>query len=253
MQPGWMLYGFVCFGIAMVSLLLFIKMFELLERTDFRYLTSVTFSLFWALFGTSYLCTGIYIAFEYTGASELSLIFFYASFSTLLMVTAPLAYFILHILLGEHRISIAASIIFTIIGLSGIILLLFLGVDGPYEDLWVPIFQTHDLFKFLFIFGLYVPSLCMIMALLPFIALRRSPRSTKYKITLSLVSLSLVYDFILIDILGIGGTLRLVSSLLILIGALLGYAAFFPPDVIVRYLRLELRELEEYEGDDEEI
>jgi len=253
MQPGWMLYGFICFGIAIVSLLLFIKMFEMLEKTDFRYLTSVTFSLFWALFGASYLCTGIYIAFEYIGASDMSLIFFYASFSTLLMMTAPLAYFILHILLGDNRISIVTSIVFTIIGLSGIMLLLLLGVEGPYQDIWVPIFQTHDLLKFLFIFGLYVPSLCMIMALLPFIALRRSPRSTKYKITLSLVSLSLVYDFILIDILGIGGTLRLVSTLLILLGALLGYAAFFPPDVVVRSLGLELSEFKEYEGEDEEI
>ncbi|MDY6958134.1 MAG: hypothetical protein SVK08_03150 [Halobacteriota archaeon] len=248
-----MIYGFVCFGIAMVSLLLFIKMFELLERTDFRYLTSVSFSLFWALFGASYLCTGIYIAFEYAGYSDLALIFFYASFSTLLMMTAPLAYFILHILLGEHKFSIATSIIFTVIGLAGIMLLLLLGVEGPYEDIWVPIFQTADLLKFLFIFGLYVPSLCMIMALLPFIALRRSPRSTKYKITLSLVSLSLVYDFVLIDVLGIGGTLRLVSTLLILLGALLGYAAFFPPDVVVRSLKLEMQEFEEYEGDDEEL
>ncbi|MDY6864626.1 MAG: hypothetical protein SVY15_01460 [Halobacteriota archaeon] len=237
----------------MVSLLLFIKMFELLEKTDFRYLTSVSFSLFWALFGTSYLCTGIYIAFEYIGASELALIFFYASFSTLLMMTAPLAYFILHILLGEHRISIVTSIVFTVIGLSGIMLLLLLGVEGPYEDIWVPIFQTNDLLKYLFIFGLYVPSLCMIMALLPFIALRRSPKSTKYKVTLSLVSLSLVYDFVLIDVLGTGGILRLVSTLLILLGALLGYAAFFPPDVVVRSLKLEMQEFEEYEGDDEEI
>ena len=248
-----MIYGFVCFGIAMVSLLLFIKMFELLERTDFRYLTSVSFSLFWALFGTSYLCTGIYIAFEYVGHSDLALIFFYASFSTLLMMTAPLAYFILHILLGEHRISIVTSIVFTVIGLSGIMLLLLLGVEGPIEDIWVPVFQTNDLLKFPFIFGLYVPSLCMIMALLPFIALRRSPRSTKYKITLSLVTLSLVYDFVLIDVLGIGVTLRLVSTLLILLGALLGYASFFPPDMVVRSLKLGIQEFEEYEGDDEEI
>lgn len=251
MQPGWMLYGFICYGIATVALLLFIKMFEMLERTDFRYLTSVTFSLFWALFGTSYLCTGLYITFEYIGSSEIGLIFFYASFSTLLMMTAPLAYFILHILLGVHRISITSSIVFTVIGLSGIMLLLLLGVNGPIEDVWSPIYQINDLLKFLFIFGLYVPSLCMIMALLPFIALRRSPRSTKYKITLSLVSLSLVYDFVLIDVLGIGGTLRLVSTLLILVGALLGYAAFFPPEVVVRSLKLGMKEFEEYEGDDE--
>ncbi|MDY6965053.1 MAG: hypothetical protein SVM80_03670 [Halobacteriota archaeon] len=223
-------------------------MFGKIGRTDFRYLTSVTFGIFWAILGLSYLFNGLSIAAEYIGISGMSIAFFQASFASLLMTTAPLAYFIFHVLLGDSKISTIASLIFMVVGIIGIILLFTLGVDGPYPDPWIPEFHIDQLLKLLFVFGLYVPSLCMILALLPFIALRRTPKFTQYKVTLALISLSLVYDFVLFGVLGIGGAPHLISNLFILLGALLGYIAFFPPDIVIRVLKLEPQEFEEYEG-----
>ena len=248
-----MLHSFVCVGISLISFLLSIKMIRKLERSDFRYLTSVTFGFFWALFGVSYLFLGLSMASEYYENTDMSVAFFYASFASLLMMTAPLSYFIMHILLGDKKISIATSLCFSVIGLVCIILLFTIGVERPYPDFWIPRYDLDPLLQFVFVFGLYVPSLSMILGLLPFIALRIAPKFTKYKITLSLIALSLVYDFVLIGVLGISGLPRVISNLFILLGALLGYAAFFPPKIAIDVLKLEEKEFEEYKGDDAEV
>jgi len=248
MQPGWMLHSFICVGVATVSFLLSFKMIGKLKRSDKRYLTSVTFGFFWALFGVSYLFFGLSIASEYTSDSGLALAFFYASFASLLMMSAPLSYFIMHILLGDKRVSIATSLGFAIIGLTCIILLFTVGVDMASPDFWIPKYDLDPLLQYLFVFGLYVPSLSMILGLLPFVALRIAPKFTKYKITLSLIALSLVYDFVLLGVLGISGLSRVISSLFILLGALLGYAAFFPPKIAIKVFKLEEKEFEEYVG-----
>lgn len=253
LQP-WLFHSYICLGIALVSFLLSIKMLGKIERSDSRYLTSVTFGFFWVLFGVSYLFTGLSIATEFLGASGLSLSFFYASFASILMMTSPLAYFIMHILLGDRRISVATSLGFAVIGLVSIMLLFTIGIENPYPDVWIPLYSIDPLLKNLFLFGLFAPSFGMILGLLPFIALRRAPKLTKYKVTMALISLSLIYDItFFFGILGVTGLPRLVSNLFILLGALLGYAAFFPPNLFIRGLKLEEQKFEEYLGDEEQV
>ncbi|MHC1582521.1 MAG: hypothetical protein ACXQT5_05990 [Candidatus Syntropharchaeia archaeon] len=204
-------------------------------------MVSVAFSLFWALLGISYLFAVFYTLIP-TNTS-----FFTISIVSLALMASPLAYFILHLLIGEKKINLGVSLFFGVAGLAFILLLFNMGISGYERDFWgVQFILDENLVKF-FVYGFFIPSFSMIMAFLPFIAIRRIPKIKKYKITLSLISLSLVYDFILLEVLGTGGVFRVISDSFILLGVLIGYLAYFPPESLSKALKLEGQEFE-FEG-----
>ncbi|HDM36965.1 MAG TPA: hypothetical protein ENG09_06980 [Candidatus Syntrophoarchaeum butanivorans] len=238
MIEGVLVHALVCLEVVLVSHLLAMKMFTKYNHTDERYLISISFGLFWFLLGLSYLCIGLYLIIAaYHGTSQISSTLLYWGFSSLALITAPLAFFIIQILIGDKRVSLAASCSFMMVGLIFIFLLFRYGVDVADIGSWSVDFKMHTLLLLIFIYGSYIPAIAMIMALIPFVALKTISNLRKYKITMSLISLSLAYDFTLLGVMNIGDFERLLFDVMILIGALIAYLGYFPPDGIVEWLR----------------
>ena len=256
MIEGVLIHALVCFEVTLVSFWLAMKMFTKHEHTDERYLVSISFGLFWLLFGISYLCISLYLlSGAYHGADWASSTFLYCGFSAFALITAPLAFFIIQILVGNKKMSLVASFVFVIIGLIYIILLFKYGIEVSDSGYWSVDFRMHYLLVMVFVYGIYIPAIAMIMALIPFIALETIPALTKYKITMSLISLAIVYSFTLLGVMHNGDVERLLFNLVILLGVLVAYMGYFPPEDLVKWLRLkdpalpESENLEEWEDD----
>jgi len=252
MIEGVLIHSLVCFEVALVSFWLAMKMFVKHEHSDERYPISIGFGLFWLLFGISYLCITLYLlSGAYQGADWAASTFLYCGFSSFALITAPLAFFIVQILVGNKKRSIVASLAFVIIGLIYIILLFKYGIEVSDPGYWSVNFRMHYLLVLMFIYAIYIPAIAMIMALIPFIALKTIPTLTKYKITMSLISLAIVYSFTLLGVMHNGDFESLLFSIVILLGVLVAYMGYFPPEDLVEWLRLKDPDLPESESPDE--
>ena len=105
---------------------------------------------------------------------------------------------------------------------------------------------------------IYVFPMLLILALLGFTMLRALPKNIKYKISLSLVAISMVMGLEVVDRLTITGEIQFVSRIFILTGVVLAYLAYFPPLTLKERLKpiLDAEEVEiedgEVEGSDED-
>lgn len=249
MIEGVLIHALVCFEVTLVSFWLAMKMFVKHDPGDQRYLISISFGLFWMLFGISYLCISLYLlSAAYYGADWASATFLYCGFSSFALITAPLAFFIVQILIGNRKISLPASLAFMMIGLIYIILLFRYGVEVSDPGYWSVNFRMHHLLVLMFVYAIYIPAVAMIMALIPFIALKTTPALTKYKIAMSLISLSIVYGFTLLAILHLGDLDGLLFDIMILIGTLVAYVGYFPPECLVEWFRLKDPAIPEFEN-----
>ncbi len=257
MIEGVLIHALVCFEVTLVSFWLTMKMFTKHEHTDERYLISISFGLFWLLFGISYLCISLYLlSGAYLGVNWASSTFLYWGFSAFALITAPLAFFIVQILVGNKKMSLSASFVFMMIGLIYIILLFKYGIEVSGPGYWSVDFRMHYLLVLMFVYGIYIPAIAMIMAMIPFIALKTIPALTKYKITMSLISLAIVYSFTLLSVIHSGDVERLLFNLVILLGVLVAYMGYFPPADLIEWLKLkdpDLLESENLEGWEDDL
>jgi hypothetical protein len=110
MIEGVLIHALVCFEVTLVSFWLAQEMFTKHEHSDERYLISISFGLFWLIFGVSYLCISLYLlSGAYMGLSQASATFLYCGFASFALITAPLAFFIVQILVGNKKLSLSAS------------------------------------------------------------------------------------------------------------------------------------------------
>ncbi|MHC1570511.1 MAG: hypothetical protein ACXQS9_01495, partial [Methermicoccaceae archaeon] len=80
----------------------------------------------------------------------------------------------------------------------------------------------------------------MILGILLVILLRQMPRRVKYRITLLLVAMSMVFDFVLTDVIATLPELQVASRIFVFIGVVLAFLAYFPPTPVKEKLGLEV-------------
>ncbi|WP_157197278.1 hypothetical protein [Methanohalobium evestigatum] len=90
----------------------------------------------------------------------------------------------------------------------------------------------------MYIIALFIIPTSMILGLLLLLLLQKLPRSTHYKKTLPLVGMSLVFDFMMLDVLTLTETMQLSARIFIVVGIVLTFLAYFPPDSYQKKIRV---------------
>ncbi len=111
---------------------------------------------------------------------------------------------------------------------------------------------SSELSTYIYIFGLFVIPTAMILGILGVILFRKMPKRKRYHITFSLLAISFVLDFVLVDLISTNPGVQIGSRIFILIGTTLGYLSHFTPMKIERTLGIQESNIDEEEIDDED-
>ncbi|MFP4655292.1 MAG: hypothetical protein ACLFMM_06425 [Methanohalobium sp.] len=96
---------------------------------------------------------------------------------------------------------------------------------------------SSDIAIYAYIITLFVIPTSMILGLLMLLFLQKLPRETHYRKTLPLVGISLVFDFMVLDVLSLTGTMQLSARIFVVVGIVLTFLAYFSPDIYQKKLK----------------
>jgi len=209
--------------------------------------------IFWSLVGFTYFPTTIRMIATHLGNPGLDLVMYNLSAVPFAVVSVPLVYFIIYVIVGNKRISGYVSLGFTFFGAAYLALLYSCGVIGPAVTEWGSLYSINsDIAINIYLMGLFVVPTAMILGLLLLILLQRVPRRLRYRTTLPLVAISFVFDFMLTDMITIVDVMQVFARLFILIGTVLAFLAYFPPMTLQEKLGIKEYHYELYEDDETE-
>ena len=213
--------------------------------------------IFWSLVGTFFLFAGLRTLAAYGNFTEIEKNLYYMGSIPFAFVTVPLVYFIIYIILGDTRISLGVSTVFLIFGGIYLIALFGFGIIGPSTTEWGSTFEINsDIAINVYLSGLFIVPTSMILGLLLLILLQRIPRRLQNKIAFSLVAISLIFDFMLLDNIAPSGHTQMAARIFIFIGVVLGFFVYFTPlssdrDLMENRFGLAQTDLEDFEDEDE--
>jgi len=144
------------------------------------------------------------------------------------------------------------SLLFSVFGIVYLAFLYRSGVVGPEVTYWATIFSIDsEIAITVYMAGLFIVPTAMILALLGLTLVRKISKRRRYHIALVLVAISMVFDFILVDVIAIQDTVQVAARLFILIGVVLAFLAYHPPDILQD--RLRIRKIQDVEPDTDGI
>jgi hypothetical protein len=193
----------------------------------------------WSLIGITYMTTTIRISADYFQHQHLNIAMFNLGSVSFAFVSVPLVFFVTYVMLGDKKISSVISSIFAVFSI--LYLNYFHSISthnlasANYNSL---ISINSDIAIYIYIITLFVIPTSMILGLLLLLLLQRLPRSIHYKKTLPLVGMSLVCDFMLLDVLTLTETMQLSARIFIVVGIVLTFLAYFPPDSYQKKIRV---------------
>ncbi|MBN2488586.1 MAG: hypothetical protein JXA98_06115 [Methanosarcinaceae archaeon] len=209
--------------------------------------------IFWSMVGFTYLPTTIRMIATYLNNPGLDLLMYNLASIPFAVVSVPLVYFIIYIIVGNRKISGLVSLGFTLFGAAYLALLYSSGVIGPNVTEWGSLYSINSGIALnIYLIGLFVIPTAMILGLLFLILLQRVPRRLRYRTTLPLVAISFVFDFMLTDVITIFDVMQVVSRLFILIGTVLAFLAYFPPTTLKQKFGINEQHYELYEDEEDE-
>ncbi|MCE8425499.1 MAG: hypothetical protein J5U17_06945 [Candidatus Methanoperedens sp.] len=186
---------------------------------------------FWALIGTYYFFEGVRMVSSYVGSLNQDVYLFDLASIPFVLISVPLAYFIIYIISGSKRTSLGVSLVFALFGAAYMALMYLSGITGPQISYWGSIYSINSNFALLIhLSGLYIVPTGMILGLMVLILFERVTKVKKYKVAMSLFSISFVSDFILLNSIVGTGEMQMASRIFVFIGTVLGFLAFFPPE-----------------------
>jgi len=214
--------------------------------------------IFWSLVGLFFLFAGLRTLAAYGNFTTIQTTLYYFGSLPFAFVTVPLVYFIIYIILGDTRISLGVSTVFLIFGGIYLIALFGFGIIGPSTSEWGSTYVINsDIAINVYLSGLFIVPTSMILGLLLLILLQRVPKKLQNRIVFSLVAISLIFDFMLLDNIAPSGHTQMAARIFIFIGVVLGFFVYFTPLSLDRKLDMENRfgvsqtGLEDFENDDE--
>lgn len=213
--------------------------------------------IFWSLVGFVFLFSGLRTLAAYGNFTNIETSLYYLGSIPFALITAPLVYFIIYVILGDTRISMGVSTIFFIFGGIYLIALFGFGVIGPSTSYWGSTFDINSNIAInVYLSGLFIVPTSMILGLLLLILLQRVPKKLQSKIAFSLVAISIIFDFMLLDNIAPSGQTQMAARIFIFIGVVLGFFAYFTPlmhqklDTMESRFGLSQTELEDFESED---
>ncbi len=260
MSFGLLLNAVVCFAIVLAAFAFAVSLHESKKKQKEESLPTLNaLIIFWSLVGVFFLFAGLRTLAAYGNFSQIETSLFYLGSIPFAFVTVPLVFFIIYIILGDNRISIGVSTVFLIFGGIYLIALFGFGIIGPSTSEWGSTFEINSNIAInVYLSGLFIVPTSMIMGLLLLILLQRIPKRLQNKIAFSLVAISLIFDFMLLDNIAPSGHTQMAARIFIFIGVVLGFFAYFTPlsferrlDMMEDRLGLSQTELEDFEGESE--
>lgn len=240
------MYGLVisfvlCIGIALSSLGFIITIRE--GRTERSQSRPAFYALeaFWIIVFIMYVFAAARMAFAFMSNPVMDKLAFMCSMVPFAFLSVPLVYFIVYVLTGSRRASGATSAVFVAFGVAYLALLFTSRIPDPRVSYWASIISMQSIYPIsLYLALLYIVPIAMILGILLVILLRQMPRRVKYRITLLLVAMSMVFDFVLTDVIATLPELQVASRIFVFIGVVLAFLAYFPPTPVKEKLGLEV-------------
>ncbi len=258
MSLGVLLNAVVCFAIVLATSAFAVSLLHNKNKQKKESAPTINaLIVFWSLVGAFFLFAGLRTLASYGDFHDIEIILYYIGSIPFAFVTVPLVYFIIYIILGDTRVSFGVSTVFLIFGGIYLIALFGFGVIGPSTSEWGSTFEIHsDIAINVYLSGLFIVPTSMILGLLLLILLQRIPKKLQNKIAFSLVAISLIFDFMLLDNIAPSGTTQMAARIFIFIGVVLGYFVYFTPlsierDIMENRLGLAQTELLDFEDEDE--
>ncbi|MBP2031221.1 hypothetical protein J2755_002184 [Methanohalophilus levihalophilus] len=156
------------------------------------------------------------------------------------ILSVPIAFLITYVLTGKSRYSSLIASFFFIFGSLYANDIFKKGFANPEISEWGTIYAFgSELSTYIYIFGLFVIPTAMILGILAVTILRKMPKRKRYHITFSLLAISFVLDFVLVDLISTNPGVQIGARIFILIGTTLGYLAHFTPMKIERTLGIQ--------------
>lgn len=258
MSFGLLLNAIVSFAIVLAALAFAVSLHQNKKNQKEESIPTVnSLIVFWSLVGAFFLFAGLRTLAAYGNFVEIETNLYYLGSIPFAFVTVPLVYFIIYIILGDTRVSIGVSTVFLIFGGIYLIALFGFGIIGPSATEWGSTFEINsDIAINVYLSGLFIVPTSMILGLMLLILLQRVPKKLQTKITFSLVAISLIFDFMLLDNIAPSGHTQMAARIFIFIGVVLGFFVYFTPlgidrDLMENRLGLSQTELPDFEDEDE--
>jgi len=260
MSFGLLLNAIVCFAIVLATSAFAVSLHQSKKKQKEESLPTLNaLIIFWSLVGMFFFFAGLRTLAAYGNFPEVETSLYYIGSVPFAFITVSLVYFIIYIILGDNRVSIGVSTVFMIFGAIYLIAIFGFGIIGPYTSEWGSTYEINsNIAVNVYLSGLFIVPTSMIMGLLLLILLQRIPKRLQNKIAFSLVSISLIFDFMLLDNIAPSGSTQMAARIFIFIGVVLGFFSYFTPLSLDRKfgtmedrLGLSQTELEDFEGEDE--
>lgn len=259
MSYGLLLNAVVCFAIVLAASAFAATLHRNKKNQKEESIPAVNaLIIFWSLVGLSFIFAGLRALAAYGNFTETEIILYFIGAVPFAIISVPLVYFIIYIILGDSRISIGISTVFLIFGTIYLVALFGFGVIGPAATQWGSTFEINsDIAINVYLSGLFIVPSSMILGLMLLILLQRVPKYLQDKIAFSLVAISMIFDFMLLDNISPSGHAQMASRIFIFIGVVLGFFAHFTPgdkrfNAIENRLGLFQTDLEDFgNGDDD--
>ena len=255
MSFGLLMNAVVCFAIVLAAFAFAVSLHQSKKNQKSESIPTLNaLIIFWSLVGLFFLFAGFRILAAYGNFPEVETFLYYAGSLPFAVITVPLVYFIIYIILGDNRISIGVSTVFLIFGGIYLIALFGFGIIGPSTTEWGSTYEINSNIAInIYLSGLFIVPTSMIMGLMLLILLQRIPKRLQNKIAFSLVAISLIFDFMLLDNIAPSGHTQIAARIFIFIGVVLGFLVHFTPlsfdrklDMIEDRLGLAQTELEDF-------
>jgi hypothetical protein len=259
MSFGLILNAIVCFAIVLATFAFAVTLHQNKDRQKEESIPTLNaLIVFWSLVGMFFLFAGLRTLAAYGNFKEVETALYYSGSIPFAFITVPLIYFIIYIILGDHRVSTGVSTLFMIFGSIYLIALFGFGIIGPFNEEWGSTFEINsNLAINVYLSGLFIVPTSMILGLMLLILLQRVPKRLQNRIAFSLVAISLIFDFMLLDNIARSGATQMAARIFIFIGVVLGYFSYFSEsfdkklEIMDRRSGVSQTELEDFENEDE--
>jgi hypothetical protein len=156
-----------------------------------------------------------------------------ASLIPFTLLCLPIVFIIIYIISGNKYVGAAVSSVFLIFGFLYIYTTVQMDHINIIPTSWGYIITSNNnIANIIFLSGLFIVPTGMILGLLALIFLNHIPPVRKHKICISFLSISMVYDFLLLSAFSQTGEMMIASKIFIFVGVFLGYLVNFPPQLI---------------------
>ncbi|NOQ47780.1 MAG: hypothetical protein GQ576_01340 [Methanococcoides sp.] len=252
MSTGLLLNITICFAITVISLTFawVLAKNKNLEKQNSKP-TLYALITFWLLVAFTYYPTAFRMIAAYMNNAQVDILMYYIAAMPFAFVSVPMAYIIIYVITGDKQVSSYVSVIFAMFGISYLIFLLTNGVIEPVVTSWSSIISINSNIAInIYLLGLFIIPTAMILGIMLLILLRKISKRMRYHTVLLLVSISLVIDFMLTDMITTFDRMQIVARTFVLIGTVLAYLSYFPPLTLQEKLGIRQHKYEPFDEDE---